>query len=104
MVEWDDFAYDEPDGGSEPDKYAVAAREKLREFFQENDASVYFANQLAVQHEQEYFHWITHRAIAELVGEGLVKTESRKLATGAEIKLLWNKRHRYYRRGCETDC
>ncbi len=98
MADWNDFAYEEDESRRGPDEYEVAAKEKLRKFFEEKEPAVYFANQLAVQHEGVYFHWITHRAITELVGEGVLKTETRKLATGSDIKLVWPKRHRYYRR------
>jgi len=101
MTDWDDFNYDEPEHEREPDQYEVGARKKLRRFFEENQSSVYFANQLAVQNEDEYYHWITHRAITTLVSEGLIKTEKRKLATGTDIKLLWHRRHRYYRRDAQ---
>lgn len=59
---------------------------------------MFFANQLAIHHEQQFFHWITARAIDVLIGEGVVKTETRKLSSGSEIKLLWHRSHRYYKR------
>jgi hypothetical protein len=97
-MSWDDLGYDDPEYERPPDEYEVSAREKLREFFERNDSNVYFANQLAVQNETEYFHWITHRAVSELIQEGLLHTESRDLATGTRIKLVWHRKHRYYKR------
>ena len=98
MGEWDDFGYLEAEGEREPDAYELSATEKLRDFFERNQSSVYFANQLAVQNEREYFHWITHRAITLLIDEGLLLTEPRRLATGTDIKLVWHRRYRYYKR------
>ena len=99
MEDWNDFDYPEPDIGSEPDSYEIQARERLQTFFERNDAEVFFGNQLAVQNEDDFFHWVTHRAIAYLIEQGLVRTETRKLSSGSEIKLLWHRRHRYFKRG-----
>jgi len=86
MVEWDDFEYKEPAVEGEPDEYEVSARNTLAEFFEANSASVFFGNQLAVQNEDKFFHWITYRAIADLIEAGLLLTERRKMAIGSEIK------------------
>jgi len=96
-MDWDDFDY-EPDEASRSDEYEKSARDTLAEFFDKQRQRVFFANQLAVQHEREFFHWVTGRAVDDLIGEGLVKTEARQLTTGGEIKLLWHKTHRYYKR------
>lgn len=98
MPEWRDFDYEEPELEREPDKYEISARETLAEFFEKNDANVFFGNQLAVRHEDEFFHWVTYRAVAHLLEVGTLRTEARKLQMGSEIKLLWHRRHRYYRR------
>ena len=99
MADWeDDFTYEEPELEREPDAYEQSARKKLERFFEENDSAVFFANQLAVQNENEYFHWVTHRALADLLADGLIRSEQRKLATGSAIKLLWHKRYRYFKR------
>ncbi len=96
-VDWDDFDY-EVDGGSQADEYEKSARDTLATLFDEDRQRVFFANQLAVLHERRFFHWVTGRAIDDLIGEGLVKTETRPLSAGGEMKLLWHKSHRYYKR------
>jgi hypothetical protein len=98
VTDWDDFDYPEPELDGLPDKYEVEARERLEGFFEKHDDDVFFGNQLAVQNEKEFFHWVTHRALAELIGEGLLLTETRSLASGSELKLIWHRRHRYYKR------
>jgi hypothetical protein len=98
MAEWGDFHYYEGELERGPDEYVIAARAALEEFFEENKSSVFFGNQLAVLNEGTFFHWITHRAIAELVDAGVIHTERRKLAIGSEIKLAWHRKHRYYKR------
>jgi len=98
MVDWDDFDFEEPqlEGGS--DEYESAACETLAKFFELNHAEVFFGNQLAVQNEDKFFHWITYRAIGHLVANGIVLTERRKMSIGSEIKLVWHRKHRYYKR------
>lgn len=98
MTDWDNFEYDEPSLERKPDEYEISARKVLEEFFEKNGSNVFFGNQLAVQNEDRFFHWITHRALADLVEAGTLLTESRKLAIGSEIKLVWHRRHRYFRR------
>lgn len=95
-MEWEeDFEYE---ADSEADEYEKSARNTLAAVFDEERARVFFANQLAIRHEQQFFHWITARAVDVLIGEGVVRTESRKLSSGSDIKLLWHRSHRYYKR------
>lgn len=96
-MNWDEFDY-EPAEEREEDTYTVSAREALEAFFEANREHVFFSNQLAVQNEREYFHWVTSRAIDDLLGHGLINTETRPLAGGSSIKLLWHRSHRYYKR------
>jgi len=97
-VDWDDFDYTEPLLEREPDEYEVSARNTLERFFEANHSEVFFGNQLAVQNEDLFFHWITYRALADLIETGLIHTERRKMAIGSEIKLVWHRKHRYYKR------
>jgi len=59
---------------------------------------VFFSRQLEVNNEDEWYHWITNRALRELAGRGLLRTDVRELKTGGSIHLMWHKNHRYYRR------
>ena len=81
-----------------PDPREIDARESLRGFFENNREKVFFSRQLEVQNEDEFFHWITNRAIRDLEGEGYLKSEWRKLSTGTSIKLVWHKSYRFYKR------
>jgi hypothetical protein len=98
MVDWNDFDYEEPAVERETDEYEISARNILEEFFEKNSSGVFFGNQLAVQNEDRFFHWITYRAIADLIEGGLIHTERPKMAIGSEIKLVWHRKHRYYKR------
>src|SRR2546425_4395901 len=88
MADWDNFDYAEPIGERKPDQYVISTRQRLQTFFESNDSKVFFGNQLAVQNEDAFFHWVTYRAIQELIEEGLVKTEKRELSIGGRIKLM----------------
>jgi len=79
--------------------YYNEVKSKLKELFSNEKESVFYSRQLEIRFEDDYFHWITNRAISELIQEGYIKSETRKLITGNEIKLLWNKNYRYYKRG-----
>jgi len=98
MVEWDDFGYAEPSLEAEQDEYEQLARNKLNQFFELNCSQVFFGNQLAVQNEDQFFHWITYRAISQLIDEKVILTERRRMRIGSEIKLVWHRKHRYYKR------
>jgi hypothetical protein len=87
--------YDQP--LTPPDEIEVAARDRLRGFFNNNRDRVFCSRQIEVQNESEYFHWITSRALRDLEGEGLIRSELRKLSTGAPIRLVWHKGYRFYK-------
>lgn len=74
------------------------ARARLLAYFIDNPESVFYSRQLEVLFENEFFHWVTNRALRRLIGEGHVISEARKLAIGSEIKLVWYKSFRFYKR------
>jgi hypothetical protein len=77
------------------------ARARLIAHFEDNPQSVFYSRQLEVLFEQEYFHWITNRALRRLVEEGRVHMEERQLSTGSTIKLVWHRSYRFYRRSAD---
>ena len=82
-----------------PDDSAEAkARARLLAHFEDHPEAVFYSRQLEVLFEQEYFHWVTNRALRRLVEEGRILVEARTLDLGSEIKLLWNRRYRFYKR------
>jgi len=87
----------EPEGQG-PDARQREALAELRGFFETHRDEVYFSRQLEVQREDEYFHWITNRAVRELREDGFIRGEIRQLSTGSPISLLWHRGNRYYRR------
>jgi hypothetical protein len=81
-----------------PDPREEDAREALETFFKVNRETVFFSRQIEVQHEDKWYHWVTNRALRDLVESRLLKDEKRSLATGGSIHLMWHRSHRYYRR------
>jgi hypothetical protein len=74
----------------------------LATFFDQHKESVFFSRQLEVQNEDEWYHWITNRALRELIGRRQVRSEVRQLRTGGVIHLMWHKTHRYQRRDAKS--
>lgn len=77
------------------------ARARLLAYFEDNPQGVFYSRQLEVLFEGEYFHWLTNRVLRRLVQEGRIHTETRQLSTGAEIKLLWHRGYRFYKRAAD---
>ncbi len=92
--------YEEPE--RPPDPRQREAKEELRELFEAEREAVFYGRQLEVGLEGTYFHWITNRALRELVAEDAVKSEERELATGGKIKLYWHPSNRYNRRAAKS--
>ncbi|MGH9894210.1 MAG: hypothetical protein ACREA0_19945 [bacterium] len=91
------FGPDEPDERpADPRQEEAAAH--LAKFFKEHREQVCFSRQLEVQNENEWFQWVTNRALRELRARGIVSTETRQLRTGGSITLAWHRGYRYYRR------
>lgn len=74
------------------------ARDVVEDHFNANPEKVFFSRQLELLFEDRFFHWVTNRAIHEVIASGLILMEERALATGTTIKLLWHRTYRYYRR------
>jgi hypothetical protein len=90
-------------GGESPDdavsaQYEQQAVDAVRDLFGQQPRRVFFARQVEVLLEGPFFHWVTKRAIATLIAEGLVVSERARLGNGSEITLLWHRSHRYPRR------
>jgi hypothetical protein len=81
-----------------PDTEEAKARARLLTHFIDNPETVFYSRQLEVLFEGEFFHWITNRALRALVHEGHVRSETRQLDIGSEMKLVWHRTFRFYKR------
>lgn len=77
------------------DKAVDQAKEELEEFFRANDEDVFYMQQLEVFFEKQFFHWITAKAINELIRQGRLKAEEQPLLGATRVKFVSSKRHRY---------
>ena len=85
----------------DPDPKQISAEEELEQFFAENKDKVFYSRQIEIRYEGKYFHWITNRALRELVASGKVNVEERKLEVGGrgnKIKIYFHPSNRYYKR------
>jgi hypothetical protein len=80
------------------DSEEAKARARLLAHFEDHPEAVFYSRQLEVLFEREYFHWVTNPALRRLVEEGRILSEARALDLGSEIKLLWNRKYRFYKR------
>ncbi len=83
---------------SRADASQEQAAHALAQYCQTNNSRVFFSRQLEVQYENKWFHWITNRAIRQLVASGVLNSETRTMSTGQTIHLVWHKDYRYHRR------
>jgi hypothetical protein len=93
-----DFLAEEEHEERQPDPREDEAGVGLRKLFDENRERVFFSRQLEVLHEATWFHWVTNRALRDLVARGVIRGEVRPLSTGGSVNLMWHRSHRYYRR------
>lgn len=81
-----------------PDTEEAKARSRLLAHFVDHPTPVFYSRQLDMLFEDEFFHWVTNRALRGLIKEGHVLSEARRLDIGSEIKLVWIKSFRFYKR------
>lgn len=98
---WDDEYDPNADREAPSDSKEQEAREALIELIEANPERVFFTTQLEVMLEDDFFHWITGRAIQGLVDDGTLMSERRKMTSGSQIRLLWPRRYRYWKRAAK---
>jgi hypothetical protein len=98
MRDYEDVYEEEWLEGYTRDKVVDKAKEELVDFFEKNNEDVFYMQQLEVFFEKTFFHWITSKAINELIDDGLLNFEERALLGATRIKFVFNKGYRYYKR------
>jgi hypothetical protein len=78
-------------------KIDEAKKALMSEYFPEKGMEVYYGRQLEIWMERIFFHWITKKALNELVEEGRIGFESEK-AGHLKAHFYYPRRHRYPRR------
>jgi hypothetical protein len=105
-VRWeppDDEAGYEPDIAEEQeerprDPVVDRAKDAMRAFFDHERANVFYKQQLEVIFEDDFFHWVTSRALSELAAEEQIAVEREELPGVGAIMLYHATTHRYWRR------
>jgi hypothetical protein len=67
-------------------------------FLTENAGDVFYERQLAIIFESKFFHWITVKALIELVNDGSICSEMLELAPQVPIRFFRMKTNRYWKR------
>ena len=83
------------------DGYIDRVKSELIALFASQAESVFYQRQLQVMFEKDYFHWITVRALTELVEEGVITAESLALPGTGNIKLYRANGYRYWKRDAD---
>jgi hypothetical protein len=101
MVAASDF--DIPDADIEVVEYVRdekinEAKNSILTFLVQNSGSVFYERQLAIIFEIQYFHWISVKALFELVREGSICSEILELAPEVPIRFFRMKTNRYWKR------
>lgn len=78
--------------------YDEKAAAILEEFFETKKSNVFYGRQIEILFEDDYFHWVTTRAIRTISS---IKEEWHPLAHGGQVKILFHKSNRYYKRSAE---
>jgi len=74
-----------------------AKKHLLQKFFATGTKRVYYQRQLQVLAENEFFHWITAFALADLVADGAIETATEPFR-GSQIRFYWPKGYRDLKR------
>lgn len=91
---YEDIGEEEWPEGRPRDAKVDEAREELTRFFKEHAEGVYYLKQLEVFFEKCFFHWITAKAVNELIEDGLLGKDEIPLSKGTKVKFVFNKRYR----------
>lgn len=98
FYEYDEGYIPEPEGPP-PDHVVDEAKDFLKGFFRENKEKVYYFKQLEVMFEKPFFHWVTARAIKELVDEGYLGLVEQPLIEKTRVNFVFGPAGwRYYKR------
>jgi len=96
--DYDEYHYEEDEQVSRPRDAKVdeAKRVLLSEYFPEKGTGVYYGRQLEIWLERTLFHWITKKALNELVKEGRIGFMAVQ-AGHHKAHFYYPRRHRYPR-------
>lgn len=98
--DYDDYdEYEDVEGAEEHPRDPEIDKEKesvLGVF--EDKTRVMYNRQVEVLLERRFFHWITNKALRELVDEGKLSAHVYSIERELHVKCMFNPKHRYYKR------
>lgn len=83
------------------DSFVDQAKSDLKTLFEQESESVFYQRQLQVMFEKQYFHWITVRALSELVQERSLAVEVLPLPGTGTITFYRATSYRYWKRDAD---
>ncbi len=100
MIDWDDYPPDgePPEEAQRRDPKTDEAKEAIKKVVKSAGPTVFYSRQLEVRLEREFFHWVTNRAVRELIDEGFFSVREVKLAASARVRFLIPRGVRYHAR------
>lgn len=70
--DWDIQDWENEDRFGE-DRYLENAKFVLEEFFSKNLGDIFYQFQLQIRFEKDFYHWITYKALNDLLARGIIK-------------------------------
>jgi hypothetical protein len=71
---------------------------RLLQLFESEPERVFFESQLAIRFEDDFFHWVTVRALKDLRESGKVGSRLQELGPDTQLRFYFNRRNRYWKR------
>lgn len=96
----DDYGYEpgEERPGPQDDPAVQEIEPLLIQKLDETPDRVFYENQLAVLFEDDFFHWVTARALIDLRESGKIGSELGELSKGVPLRFYFSRRCRYWKR------
>jgi hypothetical protein len=98
---YDDYAsYEEDEKEQRPrDPKVDAAKQGLMaRLFTAEPERVFYGRQIEVRFEEDFYHWITDKALRELVDENKIQSTKVQVGEGLNLRFYWSKGNRYWKR------
>jgi len=96
--DWPESDFDAPEPELHHDSKVDEASEKLLAHIQGNRDEVFYEMQLEVLFEDDYFHWITTKALAQLRNSRRIGSSLEILRDVGRIRFYFHIRNRYWKR------
>jgi hypothetical protein len=96
--DWPEPDFDPPEAALRHDPKVTEASVKLAAFIEANPNEAFYEMQLEVIFEDEYFHWITTKALAQLRDSRKIGSSIEVLKKVGRIRFYFHVRNRYWRR------